>query len=269
MKRKKMRFKKRIKRKAKSELPPGIILKTPQQIEGIRKAGQLTRDVLDMLTEKVTPGITTNQIDCWIYDYTVAHGGKPATLGYKGYPKSTCTSINNIICHGIPDETVLNEGDIVNIDVTSIFKGYFGDASRMYTVGQVSAEAQKLVDVTRECLEIGIAQVKPGNTIGHIGYAIFRHARIHGYSVVREWGGHGTGVKFHEEPHVSHYGRRGEGVPLAPGMTFTIEPMINMGKRHGKLLEDEWTVITVDGSLSAQWEHTVAVTEDGVDVLTA
>ena len=250
-------------------LPPSIIIKTPEQIEGIRQACQLTKDVLDMLTDKVRPGITTNDIDRWIHDYTIAHGGTPATLGYKGYPKSTCTSINNVICHGIPDDTVLQDGDILNIDVTSVVNGYFGDSSRMYVAGTASPEAQKLIDVTKECLEIGIQAVKPGNTTGHIGHAIYNHARKHQYSVVREWGGHGTGVEFHEDPHISHYGKRGTGVPLVPGMTFTIEPMINAGKRHGELQEDGWTVLTADGSLSAQWEHTVAVTEDGVDVLTA
>ena len=267
MRKKKLRFKKR-RQPTKPTLPPNIIIKTPAQIAGIRRAGQLTRDILDMLTNRVEPGVTTNQIDTWIYDYMLAHKAKPATLNYKGYPKSSCTSINNVICHGIPDETVLQEGDILNIDVTSQLDGYFGDASRMYVVGSASQEALDLVRVTKECLDLGIEQVKPGNTTGHIGYAIYQHARKHRYSVVREWGGHGTGVAFHEEPHVSHYGRRGDGVPLVSGMVFTIEPMINIGKRHGQLQADQWTVLTVDGSLSAQWEHTVAVTENGVDILT-
>ena len=262
-----MRLKKRRKTPPRPPLPPGVILKTPQQIEGIRRAGQLTHEILNMLTERVEPGITTNDIDGWVHDYTIAHGGTPATLGYKGYPKSTCTSLNEVICHGIPDETVLREGDILNIDVTSIVDGYFGDASRMYTVGQVSAEALKLIEVTKECLDVGVRQIKPGHTSGHIGYVIYQYARRHGYSVVREWGGHGTGLKFHEDPHISHFGRRGEGVPFVPGMVFTVEPMINLGKRHGRVLEDEWTVVTVDGSLSAQWEYTVCVTEDGVDIL--
>ena len=263
-----MRLKKRVKRRPKPTLPAGVMLKTPAQIEGIRKAGQLTRDILDMLTERVRPGITTDEIDRWVYDYTVAHCARPATLNYRGYPKSTCTSINDVICHGIPDGTVLQEGDILNIDVTCVLNGYYGDASRMYVAGEATPEALKLIQVTKECLDLGIQQVKPGNTTGHIGYAIYRHARRHGYSVVREWGGHGTGIEFHEEPHISHFGRRGTGVPLLPGMVFTIEPMINIGKRHGRLLEDQWTVVTVDGSLSAQWEHTVCVTEDGVDILT-
>lgn len=270
VRKKQSRLKQRLRRKAQATVPEGVIIKTPEQIEGIRKAGQLTRDILNMLTDRIKPGITTNHIDRWIHEYTLKHGGRPATLNYKGYPKSTCVSINDVICHGIPDdETVLQDGDILNIDVTSVVDGYFGDASRMYFAGEPSEAARKLVQVTKECLDIGIEAVKPGNTTGHIGYAIFQHARKHGYSVVREWGGHGTGVEFHEDPHVSHYGRRGQGVLLVPGMTFTVEPMINAGKRHGVLQDDKWTVKTQDGSLSAQWEHTVAVTETGVDILTA
>lgn len=266
MKRRKMRYKKRLRRKP--TLPSGVIIKTKEQIEGIRKSGQLTRDILDMLTGRIKPGITTNDIDRWVCDYTVAHGARPAPLNYRGFPKSVCTSLNNVICHGIPGDVVLQDGDILNIDVTCILNGYYGDASRMYVAGQAAPEAQKLIEVTKECLDLGIQMVKPGNTTGHIGHAIYQHARKHGYSVVREWGGHGTGIEFHEEPHVSHFGKRGAGVPLVPNMVFTIEPMINIGRRHGKLLADEWTVVTEDGSLSAQWEHTVCVTKTGVDVLT-
>jgi len=268
MKRKQVRFKRKQNKPSKPALPPGVMIKTQEQIEGIRKSGQLTRDILDMLTERVVPGITTNDIDRWVHDYTMAHNARPAPLNYRGFPKSVCTSLNDVICHGIPDETVLQEGDILNIDVTSVLNGYYGDASRMYVVGQASEEALDLIRVTKECLDLGIQAIKPGRTTGHIGYAIYHHARKHGYSVVREWGGHGTGLKFHEEPHVSHYGRRGMGVPLVPNMVFTVEPMINTGKRHGQLQADEWTVKTVDGSLSAQWEHTVCVTETGVDILT-
>lgn len=258
----------RRRRFSKRSLPPGVIIKTEEQIEGIRRSGQLTRDILDMLTERIKPGVTTSDINRWVHEYTVAHGAIPAPLNYRGFPKSVCTSLNNVICHGIPDGTVLQEGDILNVDVTSVLNGYFGDASRMYVAGEASPEALKLIQVAKECLDLGIQSVRPGNTIGDIGHAIQRHAQNHGYSVVREWGGHGTGLQFHEEPHVPHYGRRGMGVPLIPNMVFTIEPMINTGGPAGKLLEDGWTVITVDGSLSAQWEHTVCVTEAGVDVLT-
>ena len=257
-------------RKRRPTVPPGVIIKTEAQIDGIRRSCQLTRDILDMLTDRIEPGITTNQIDHWVHDYMTSHGAIPATLGYRGYTKSSCTSINDVICHGIPDdETVLQDGDIINIDVTSILDGYYGDSSRMYVAGQASDQALRLIDETLNCLNLGIAEVKPGNTLGDIGHAIQKHAEGLGYSVVREWGGHGTGVQFHEEPHVSHFGRPGQGVVLVPNMTFTVEPMINIGKPDGYMLDDGWTVKTVDGELSAQWEHTVRVTETGVEVMTA
>ncbi|HEX6201821.1 MAG TPA: type I methionyl aminopeptidase [Thermoanaerobaculia bacterium] len=247
----------------------GIVLKTADEIEGIRRAGQLTRSLLDGLDELVRPGVTTGEIDRWVHQRMLAAGGHPATLGYKGYTKSTCTSINEVVCHGIPGERELIEGDIVNVDVTSILDGYYGDASRMYCVGRVSEEAARLVRVTREALELGIAEVRPGGRLGDVGAAIERHARAHGYSVVKNFGGHGIGRTFHEEPFVPHFGKRGGGVPLVPGMVFTIEPMLNQGTWKVEVLDDGWTAVTADGRLSAQWEHTVAVTATGVDVLTA
>lgn len=248
----------------------GIIIKTPAQIEGIRKAGHLTRDILDAITERIAPGITTEQINTWVHEMTLANGAIPAPLNYRGYPKSVCTSINEVICHGIPSpDRVLQSGDILNVDVTSILDGYYGDSSRMFLIGNVSDEARKLVEVTRECMELGIAQVRPGNRLGDIGHAIQQHAESHGYSVVRAFVGHGTGIQFHEAPDVLHYGIPGTGARLEPGMVFTIEPMINLGDYRVKVLDDGWTAVTIDGSLSAQWEHTVLVTEDGVEILTA
>ncbi|HOO71032.1 MAG TPA: methionyl aminopeptidase [Spirochaetota bacterium] len=250
-------------------LPKGVILKTKQQIEGIRRSSQLTREILDYVEERIKDGITTNEIDRWVHEYTISHGAIPATLGYNGYPKSVCTSLNNVICHGIPDETVLKEGDIINVDVTSILDGYYGDASRMFMIGNVTDEAKKLVHVAHECLLIGIEQARPYEDIGEIGYAIEEHAAGQGFSVVRDYGGHGIGLKFHEEPHVHHFGSRKRGITLVPGMTFTIEPMINAGRHESRLLKDGWTAVTIDGSLSAQWEHTIVVTEEGVEILTA
>ncbi len=250
-------------------LPKGVIIKTARQIEGIRRSSQLTREILDMVGEKIAAGVTTGDIDRWVHDYTVARNAVPATLGYNGYPKSVCTSLNNVICHGIPDDTALVSGDIINVDVTTILDGYYGDASRMFMIGDVSGEAKKLVRVAAECLQLGIDQVRPFADIGEIGFAIEEHAVREGFSVVRDYGGHGIGVKFHEEPHVHHFGGRRRGITLVPGMTFTIEPMINQGRHESRLLKDGWTAVTIDGGLSAQWEHTVLVTEDGVDVLTA
>jgi methionyl aminopeptidase len=217
----------------------------------------------------VRPGVTTDAVDRWVHERIVAAGGRPATLGYKGYTKSTCTSIDEVVCHGIPSGRVLVEGEIVNVDVTSILDGFYGDASRMYCVGRVSEEAARLVEVTRQALDLGIAQVRPGGRLGDVGAAIERHARAHGYSVVKNFGGHGIGRVFHEEPFVPHFGKAGTGVPLVPGMVFTIEPMLNQGTWKVKVLDDGWTAVTGDGKLSAQWEHTVAVVEGGVDVLTA
>ncbi len=246
-----------------------IIIKTDEQIEGIRRSSHLTRDILDMLEERIVAGITTGDINRWVHEYTLAHGATPAPLNYRGFPKSVCTTLNDQVCHGIPDGTVLKEGDILNVDVTSILDGYYGDASRMFLIGEVSEEARRLVQVTRECLYLGIEQVKPGHTLGDVGHAIQRHAERYGYSVVRDYIGHGTGLQFHEPPEVRHFGKPGAGKLLTPNMVFTIEPMINTGDYQVKVLKDGWTVVTADGSLSAQWEHTMRVTEDGVEVLTA
>ncbi len=247
---------------------PGVIIKSEKEIEGIRKSCQLARETIDFVAEKIVPGITTNRINELVHDFTIKHNAVPAPLNYNGFKKSVCTSINNVICHGIPDETTLNEGDIINIDVTTILNGFYGDTSRMFFIGEPSEKAKRLVQVARECLYIGIEAVKPYSDIGEIGYAIEHHAKKNGYSVVRDYGGHGTGLRFHEEPHIHHYGSRKRGVIMLPGMVFTIEPMINEGKYDTRLLSDGWTAVTVDGSLSAQWEHTVAVTENGVDILT-
>ncbi|MEW6445801.1 MAG: type I methionyl aminopeptidase [Pseudomonadota bacterium] len=246
-----------------------IIIKTPEDIEKMRIAGRLAAEVLDYLAPHVIAGVTTGELDRLAHDYMVnVQGSVPATLGYHGFPKSICTSINHQICHGIPGDKVLKKGDIINIDVTVIKDGYFGDTSRMYEIGEVSILAKRLVRVTRECLEIGIEAVKPGVDLGAIGHLIQIHAEKNGFSVVREYCGHGIGKAFHEEPQVLHYGQPGDGPMLEPGMTFTIEPMINAGKRHTKLLNDGWTVVTKDHSLSAQWEHTLLVTDDGVEILT-
>ena len=248
--------------------PRGIKIKTPAEIEGITECCRLTAEVLDMVSSKIKAGITTDEINSWVHDYTVSRGGIPAPLDYNGFPKSVCTSINNVICHGIPDSTVINNGDIINVDVTCILKGYYGDASRMFMIGEVSAVASKLVRVSKECLDLAIEQVKPYNDFGRIGEVIQKHAESNGFSVVRDYGGHGIGIKFHEEPHVHHYNVGHRGLPMFPGMIFTIEPMINAGKYQTKLLKDNWTAITIDGSLSSQWEHTVLVTESGVEILT-
>jgi len=213
--------------------------------------------------------MTTNEINEIVHGYITEQGGIPAPLNYHGFPKSVCTSINNVICHGIPDETVIQDGDIINVDVTTIYKGYFGDASRMFMIGAVSDTAKKLVNVSKECLDIGISKIKPYNDIGEIGYAIEEHAKKNGFSVVRDYGGHGVGVKFHEEPHIHHFGRKNRGIKMIPGMIFTIEPMINSGKYKSRVLSDDWTAVTVDDSLSSQWEHTILVTENGYDILTA
>jgi len=254
---------------AKSIKPPrGIKIKTPAEIAGITECCRLTSEVLDMVSKKLKAGITTDEINGWVHDYTVSRGGIPAPLDYNGFPKSVCTSINNVICHGIPDSTVIKDGDIINVDVTCILKGYYGDASRMFMIGDVSAEASKLVRVSKECLDLAIQQVKPYSDFGKIGEVIQKHAESNGFSVVRDYGGHGIGIKFHEEPHVHHYNVGHRGLPMFPGMIFTIEPMINAGRYQTKLLKDNWTAITIDGSLSSQWEHTVLVTESGVEILT-
>lgn len=235
---------------------------------GMRKAGRLTAEALDLITPHVRPGITTEEIDTLVFEFAVSNGAYPAPLDYRGYRKSVCTSINHVVCHGIPDRKPLKEGDIVNIDVTLIVDGWHGDSSRMYLVGDVSRRAQRLVEVTYESLLKGIAVVREGATTGDIGAAIQEYAENERCSVVRDFCGHGLGRLFHDEPNILHYGRRGEGVPLKAGMLFTIEPMINLGRPHVKILSDGWTAVTRDRSLSAQFEHTLGVTKDGCEVFT-
>jgi methionyl aminopeptidase len=245
------------------------LIKTPAQIEGIRLSCQATRRILDLLEERIRPGVTTEQINTWVHEATLAEGAVPAPLNYRGFPKSVCTSVNEVVCHGIPERRVLKDGDVINVDVTCILGGYFGDASRMYLLGNVSADARKLVQVTKECLDLGIQQVRPGGFVGDIGHAIQVHAEGAGFSVVRDFVGHGVGLRFHEEPQIPHFGARGRGHPLLPGMVFTIEPMINAGDWRVKILDDGWTAVTADSSWSAQFEHTVTVTPSGVEVLSA
>lgn len=247
-----------------------ISIKTPEEIEKMRIAGRLAAEVLEMITPYVKPGVTTNELDSICHDYII-HEQKaiPAPLNYHGFPKSICTSVNQVVCHGIPGDKKLKDGDIVNLDITVIKNGFHGDTSKMFYVGSVPAHAQRLCEVTQECLYKGIALVKPGARLGDIGEVIQRHAESNHYSVVREYCGHGIGSEFHEDPQVLHYGKAGTGDMLLEGMCFTIEPMINAGKRQVKLSKrDGWTVETADRRLSAQWEHTLLVTADGVEVLT-
>lgn len=246
-----------------------IVIKTPEQIEKMRVAGRLAADVLKMIEPHVKAGITTGELDRICHDYIVnEQKAIPAPLNYRGFPKSICTSVNHVICHGIPGNKKLKDGDIVNIDVTVIKDGWHGDTSRMFTVGKPSIRAQRLIDVTYEAMKLGIEMVKPGVRLGDIGHAIQQYVEKNRFSIVREYCGHGIGQTFHEEPQVLHYGTPGTGLMLETGMTFTIEPMVNAGKRFSKLLPDGWTVVTKDRSLSAQWEHTLAVTDDGFEVLT-
>lgn len=246
-----------------------VIIKTPEQLAGMRIAGKLAAEVLVMLTEQVRAGVTTDTLDRLAYDYIVnTQKAIPACLNYKGFPRSICTSVNHQVCHGIPGSKKLADGDIVNIDVTVIKDGYFGDTSMMFEIGKPTVRGSRICRIAHECLWIGIDQVKPGATLGDIGYTIEQHAKNNHCSVVQEYCGHGVGLEFHEEPHVMHYGKKGDGLVLTPGMTFTIEPMINLGKKEIKILPDGWTVVTKDRSLSAQWEHTLAVTETGVEILT-
>lgn len=245
------------------------MIKTAEQIEGIRRSGVVNTGVLDLIEQEIKPGMTTLELDRLVYEYTTDHGAIPAPLNYEGFPKSVCTSINDVVCHGIPSEReILKEGDIVNVDVSTILDGYFSDASRMFRIGQVSEAYDRLVRVTKECLEAGCAAAKPWNTLGDIGHAVQTHAEKNGYSVVRELCGHGVGLAFHEEPDVEHVGRKGKGMLLVPGMVFTIEPMINMGKRDIFCDEDDgWTIFTADGLPSAQWEYTIVLTEEGYEIL--
>ena len=253
------------------EMIPDIdMLKTPEQIEGIKKSAALNTAVLNHVAANIKAGMSTADIDKLVYDYTTAHGGIPAPLGYEGFPKSVCTSLNNEVCHGIPDEDIiLEEGDIINVDVSTILDGYYSDASRMFAIGEVSEEAKKLLKVTEECVELGLAAAKPWGHLGDIAHAINSHAQKHGYSVVEEIGGHGIGLEFHEEPFVSYVTPAGTEMVLVPGMIFTIEPMINEGSPEFFIdMDNGWTVYTEDDGLSAQIEYMVLVTETGVEVLT-
>jgi len=245
-----------------------IRLHKPEDFEGMRKAGRLAAEALDMLVEHVKPGVTTEALDDLVLEFAMDHGAYPATLNYRGFPKSSCTSINHVVCHGIPGPKPLREGDIVNIDVTLIVDGWHGDTSRMYGVGPISRRAERLINVTYEALRRGIAAVKPGATTGHIGAAIQAYAEAERCSVVRDFCGHGLGRVFHDRPNILHYGEEGEGDPLKPGMFFTIEPMINLGRPYVKVLGDGWTAVTRDRELSAQFEHTIGVTEAGCEVFT-
>lgn len=250
------------------EIPEHKIIHGDKVINGVKESAKITKGIFKMLEGKIVAGVTTEEINTWIHDYTVERGGIPATLGYNGFPKSCCTSINNVVCHGIPGEEVLKDGDIINIDVTTILNGYFSDSSRMYMVGEVSEEAKTLVEETHECMMIGIREVKPYASVDNIGKAIEDYAISKGYSVVEALGGHGIGLKFHENPHIHHFETGAKGMIMVPGMMFTVEPMINAGDFDVEILEDDWTVVTIDDSLSAQWEHTILVTEDGYEILT-
>lgn len=251
-------------------VPKRELIKTPEQIEGIIKSGIINTGVLDLVEKEICSGMNTEQIDKLVHEYTLDHGAIPAPLNYEGFPKSVCTSVNEVVCHGIPSEfEVLEEGDIINVDVSTILNGYFSDASRTFIIGKTTPEKEELVKMAKECLYIGMDAARPFGFVGDIGNAIEKHAHKKGYSVVQELCGHGVGLKFHEEPEVLHYGKKGTGMLLVPGMVFTIEPMINMGERHVFVdEEDGWTVVTEDEKPSAQWEHTFLMTEKGLEILT-
>ena len=250
-------------------VPSRKLIKTEEQIEGIRRSGVVNSGILDLVGKEIKAGMSTAAIDKLVYDYTVDHGAIPAPLNFEGFPKSVCTSINEVVCHGIPSEKeILKEGDIINVDVSTILDGYYSDASRMFMIGKVSPEKEKLVRVAKECLEIGMKAAKPFSFVGDIGHAIQKHAEKNGFSVVRDLCGHGVGLEFHEEPEVTHFGRKGTGMLLVPGMVFTIEPMINMGTYRVYIAEEDgWTVITDDELPSAQWEHTFVMRENGLEIL--
>ncbi|MDX8383079.1 MAG: type I methionyl aminopeptidase [Ghiorsea sp.] len=245
-----------------------VQIKSDADIEAMRPACQHAADTLVMIEAHIKPGITTDEINTIVHDYTLEHGGIPAPLNYRGFPKSVCTSVNHVVCHGIPDNKKLKDGDIINVDVTTIIDGWHGDTSKTFYVGKPKVRAQKVTEVAREALQIGIDVVKPGATLGDIGYAIQSFVEANRFGVVREYCGHGIGRIFHEDPQVVHYGQQGEGLKLTEGMVFTIEPMVNAGKPAVKLLKDGWTVVTRDKSLSAQFEHTLAVRKHGVEILT-
>ena len=251
-------------------VPTRELIKTPEQIEGIRRSGVVNTGVLDLVAQEIKEGMSTAAIDKLVYEYTKDHGAIPAPLNYEVFLKSVCTLINEVVCHGIPSEKeILRDGDIINVDVSTILDGYYSDASRMFMIGNVSPEKRRLVEVTKECLQIGMEAAKPFGYVGDIGHAIQKHAEKNGYSVVRDLCGHGVGLEFHEEPEVCHFGRKGTGMVLVPGMVFTIEPMINMGRYQVYIdADDNWTVLTDDGLPSAQWEHTFVMTDNGLEVLT-
>ena len=246
----------------------GIRIKKPRDIEGIRRAGRLVLETLDLVASKIKPGMRTEDINTIVHAYTIKNNATPAPLNYRGFPKSVCVSVNEVVCHGIPGDRIIHDGDIVNIDVTSILNGYYADANKTFFAGTPGDDALKIVNVTRECLKRGMAMVKPGNTLGDIGWAIQTCAESQGCSVVREFVGHGVGFEFHEPPQIPHFGQKGQGISLIPGMVFTVEPMINLGKKELRILEDNWTAVTRDGSLSAQFEQTVLVTDNGFESLT-
>ena len=251
-------------------VPDRSLLKTPEQIKAIQESADLNTAVLDHVAAHIREGMSTEEIDRLVYDYTTQHGGIPAPLNYQGFPKSVCTSVNNVVCHGIPDENeILKEGDIINVDVSTILNGYYSDASRMFTIGQISPAAEKIVRVTKECVELGLKAAKPWGHLGDIAYAISTHARKNGFSVVEDIGGHGIGLEFHEDPYVSYVTPKGSEMVLVPGMMFTIEPMINEGSPEFYIDEENgWTVYTIDDGLSAQIEYIVLITETGVEVMT-
>jgi methionyl aminopeptidase len=249
--------------------PEGIKLHRPEDFDGMRAAGRLAAETLDMIAEHVAPGVTTDHLDNLIHAFMEAGGAVPATLGYRGFPKSSCISINHVVCHGIPGPKALKNGDILNIDVTVILDGWYGDCSRMYVAGPPNRKSERLINITHEALMLGIEQVKPGNTFGDIGHAIQRFVERERCGVVRDFCGHGLGRVFHDAPNVLHYGRPGAGAKLRPGMFFTIEPMVNLGRPDTKILSDGWTAVTRDKSLSAQFEHSIGVTEEGCEIFTA
>jgi methionyl aminopeptidase len=252
-----------------------VEIKTPREIEAMRTVGRLAADTLSLVGDFLRPGITTNDINDFVHEDTLKKGARPAPLKYRSggsgppFPKSVCTSVNEVVCHGIPGSRVLRDGDIINVDVTHIYNGFHGDTSATFYIGTPSEDAKRVTEVARRCLELGIAEVRPGGRLGDIGAAIQEFAEAHDCSVVEDFVGHGIGRKFHDEPKVAHYGERGKGVRLKPGMTFTIEPMVNLGTWEIRMLDDEWTAVTADGKLSAQFEHTILVTPTGVEILTA
>lgn len=252
------------------KVPTRKLIKTPEQIEGIRRSGLVNTGILDMLEREIHAGLSTEEIDRMVYDFTISHGATPAPLNYEGFPKSCCTSVNEVVAHGIPNPyTILKDGDIINVDVSTILNGYFSDASRMYCIGKVSDAKKRLVEVTKECLHIGMEAAKPYSRVGDIGFAIEQHAKKNHYTVVRELCGHGVGIEFHEDPDIEHFGKAHTGMLLVPGMVFTIEPMINMGHQEVNIDSlDKWTIRTCDHQPSAQWEHTFLMTENGLEILT-